>query len=137
MRCGFTCFRSQVTVRCLCCRLGRVIRTEKVELESDRVALIEAVMENKRKTKALEDDLLYRLTSTQVGPDVHRSQVTNVTSHGSQRSPAASVTGHRSQVVKVTGCAGLESGRNVVAHLREALNVYRELRHVVLRYGEV
>ena len=47
---------------------GRVIRTEKVELESDRVALIEAVMENKRKTKALEDDLLYRLTSTQVGP---------------------------------------------------------------------
>ena len=45
-----------------------MIRTEKVELESDRVALIEAVMENKRKTKALEDDLLYRLTSTQVGP---------------------------------------------------------------------
>ena len=42
-----------------------------MELESDRVALIEAVMENKRKTKALEDDLLYRLTSTQVG---HGSQ---------------------------------------------------------------
>ena len=51
---------------------GRVIRTEKVELESDRVALIEAVMENKRKTKALEDDLLYRLTSTQVGPGAAR-----------------------------------------------------------------
>lgn len=49
---------------------GRVIRTEKSDLENERVALIEEVMENKRRMKELEDNLLFRLTSVQVGEDV-------------------------------------------------------------------
>ena len=36
------------------------------ELEAERVTLMEDVTANKRKMKELEDNLLYRLTSTQV-----------------------------------------------------------------------
>ena len=46
--------------------LGRVINTEKRELENERVKLLEDVQSNKKKMKELEDNLLYRLTSTQV-----------------------------------------------------------------------
>jgi len=46
--------------------LGRVIMTEKQELEAERTALIEDVTNNKRKMKELEDNLLHKLTSTQV-----------------------------------------------------------------------
>ncbi|XP_068612434.1 dynein axonemal heavy chain 5 [Brachionichthys hirsutus] len=45
--------------------LGRAILTEKQELEKERTELVEDVTSNNRKMKELEDNLLYRLTSTQ------------------------------------------------------------------------
>lgn len=45
--------------------LGRVILTEKQELESERKELLKAVNQNIKQMKELEDNLLLRLTSTQ------------------------------------------------------------------------
>lgn len=45
--------------------LGRVILTEKRELESERTNLIKDVTANKRKMLELEANLLYKLTTTQ------------------------------------------------------------------------
>ena len=44
--------------------LGRVILTEKHELEDERVKLMEDINKNERKMQELEDNLLYRLTAT-------------------------------------------------------------------------
>ncbi|CAG0918290.1 unnamed protein product [Notodromas monacha] len=43
--------------------LGRVILTEKSELEAERVALVEDVLDHKRTIQQLEDNLLSKLTS--------------------------------------------------------------------------
>ncbi|XP_055923365.1 dynein axonemal heavy chain 5 isoform X2 [Eupeodes corollae] len=45
--------------------LGRVILMEKSDLEAERVALFETVMQNQRNMKELEANLLYRLSSSQ------------------------------------------------------------------------
>lgn len=45
--------------------LGRVILTEKRELETERTTLIKDVTANKRKMLELEQNLLYKLTTTQ------------------------------------------------------------------------
>lgn len=45
--------------------LGRVILMEKSDLEAERVALFESVMQNQRSMKELETNLLSRLNSTQ------------------------------------------------------------------------
>ena len=45
--------------------LGRVILMEKNELEAEKVSLMEEVTLNKKKIKHLEDNLLYRLTTTE------------------------------------------------------------------------
>lgn len=46
--------------------LGRVIQTEKEELEIERTSLIADISVNNRKMKQLEMDLLNKLTSVQV-----------------------------------------------------------------------
>ncbi len=45
--------------------LGRVIRMEKSDLETERLRLVEDVLENKATMKELEDNLLEKLTSVE------------------------------------------------------------------------
>ncbi|KAK4886462.1 hypothetical protein RN001_002733 [Aquatica leii] len=61
--------------------LGRVILTEKKELEAERTNLIKDVTANKRKMLELEANLLYKLTTTQgsLVDDVTVLEVLNVT----------------------------------------------------------
>jgi dynein heavy chain len=46
--------------------LGKLILKEKHELEEQRLRLVEEVQSYKRKIKQLEDDLLFRLSNSQV-----------------------------------------------------------------------
>lgn len=61
--------------------LGRVINTEKRELELERVKLLDDVLLNKQKMKDLEDNLLFRLTTTKgsLVDDPHIVEVLNIT----------------------------------------------------------
>ena len=47
--------------------LGKLILKEKHELEEQRQQLMEEVQSYKKKIKQLEDDLLFRLSNSQVG----------------------------------------------------------------------
>lgn len=57
--------------------LGRVILMEKSDLEAERVALFESVMQNQNRMKQLESNLLGRLNSTQ-GSLVDDEELINV-----------------------------------------------------------
>lgn len=61
--------------------LGRVIMTEKSELESERTQLIMDVTANRRKMQELEANLLHKLTTIQgsLVEDVSLIQVLNIT----------------------------------------------------------
>lgn len=46
--------------------VGRVILMEKSDLEAERVALFESVIQNQRSMKEFESNLLHKLSSIQV-----------------------------------------------------------------------
>lgn len=55
--------------------LGRVILTEKREMEMERINLVTGITENRRKIQNLESNLLLKLTTVQVGLRAHHRKL--------------------------------------------------------------
>ena len=65
--------------------LGKLILKEKHQLEEQRQGLMEEVQSYKKKIKQLEDDLLFRLSNSQVSMLVHVSADTILTAEAASR----------------------------------------------------
>nr|XP_022920640.1 dynein heavy chain 5, axonemal [Onthophagus taurus] len=98
--------------------LGRVILMEKTDLEAERVALFESVMQNQRSMKELEANLLYRLNSTK-GSLVDDEELINVL-----------------QVTKVTA-EEVTQKLSVSVHTEKKINIAREEFRPVAARGSI
>nr|XP_023020662.1 dynein heavy chain 5, axonemal [Leptinotarsa decemlineata] len=98
--------------------LGRVILMEKSDLEAERVALFESVMQNQKKMKELETNLLSRLNSTQ-GSLVDDEELINVL-----------------QVTKSTA-EEVTQKLSVSVHTEKKINVAREEFRAVAARGSI
>lgn len=98
--------------------LGRVILMEKSDLEAERVALFESVMQNQRSMKELESNLLIRLNSTQ-GSLVDDEELINVL-----------------QVTKVTA-EEVTQKLSVSAQTEKKINIAREEFRAVAARGSI
>ncbi|XP_015833540.2 dynein axonemal heavy chain 5 isoform X3 [Tribolium castaneum] len=98
--------------------LGRVILMEKSDLEAERVALFESVMQNQRRMKELESNLLSRLNSSECSL-VEDEELINVL-----------------QVTKTTS-EEVNQKLSVSAHTEKKINVAREEFRAVAARGSI
>ncbi|KAL1518053.1 hypothetical protein ABEB36_001736 [Hypothenemus hampei] len=98
--------------------LGRVILMEKSDLEAERVALFESVMQNQKRMKELESNLLIRLNSTQ-GSLVDDEELINVL-----------------QVTKITA-EEVTQKLSVSAQTEKKINIAREEFRAVAARGSI
>lgn len=85
--------------------LGKLILKEKHELEEQRQGLMEEVQSYRKKIKQLEDDLLFRLSNSQVGLVLCLTQALRCDGCGSHQLEALSCQG---------GCRGGLNGAFLV-----------------------